>query len=68
MWSSGVGVPNFEFAFNSEVFSNMVMQIEVVTGGDVGGGSLLIRDENKKGAWSPPHGFDVFSHLEFHAY
>ena len=23
--SSGVGVPNFEFAFNSEVFSNMVM-------------------------------------------
>ncbi|KAE8780366.1 BTB/POZ domain-containing protein POB1 [Hordeum vulgare] len=30
--SGGVRVPNFDFAFNSEVFSNMVLKIEVITG------------------------------------
>ncbi|VAH73741.1 unnamed protein product [Triticum turgidum subsp. durum] len=45
--SSGVGVPNFEFAFNSAVFSNMVMKIEVVTGGDVSGGSLICNGNKK---------------------
>lgn len=33
-------VPAFEFAFNLEKFSNMVLQIEVVAGDNIGGGYL----------------------------
>lgn len=32
-FSRGADVPSFEFAFNSEKFSDKVLQIEVVAGG-----------------------------------
>ncbi|KAE8808704.1 BTB/POZ domain-containing protein POB1 [Hordeum vulgare] len=45
----GVRVPSFEFSFNWEVFANMVLKIEVVTGGDIHGGSLIIHGDDRCG-------------------
>ncbi|KAI4986337.1 hypothetical protein ZWY2020_018967 [Hordeum vulgare] len=39
-FSRGADVPSFEFAFNSEKFSDKVLQVEVVAGDDVGGAPL----------------------------
>ncbi|KAF7045267.1 hypothetical protein CFC21_054389 [Triticum aestivum] len=39
-FSRGADVPSFEFAFNSEKFSDKVLQVEVVAGDDGGGGPL----------------------------
>uniref|UniRef100_M8CMZ1 Uncharacterized protein n=1 Tax=Aegilops tauschii TaxID=37682 RepID=M8CMZ1_AEGTA len=39
-FSRGGGLPSFEFAFNSENFSDRVLRLEVVASDGVAGGSL----------------------------
>lgn len=39
-FSLGGGLPSFEFAFNSENFSDRVLRLEVVSSDGVAGGSL----------------------------
>jgi hypothetical protein len=54
-FSSWGAVPSFGFAFNSEIFSDRVLQLEVVTCEDVAGESLpdSTRSPKEKGAYKP---------------
>jgi hypothetical protein len=54
-FSSWGAVPSFGFAFNSEIFSDRVLQLEVVTCEDVAGESLpdSTHPPKEKGAYKP---------------